>query len=82
MTMTNMNKPPVDHGSDRYDYVEVDAPPSVIPSGPWFTELLDQPCETCRANMFLRYLGGETAQRESWYVTFAHDDHCPQVRTN
>jgi hypothetical protein len=77
-----MDMPPEDHGSDRYDYVEIDAPPGVRPLGEWFDQLLADPCADCRANVFLRWQGAtpdDAWLRESWYVTLAHDETCPSL---
>jgi hypothetical protein len=81
--MTNpMDTPPEDHGSDRYDYVEIDAPPGIRPLGEWFDQLIADPCPDCRANVFLLW-GGSTPddawRREAWHVTLAHDDTCPSL---
>lgn len=72
-----MDTPPVDFGSDRYDYVElIGAPEGVSPEGePWFEQLVAEPCPDCRANVFIRWLADD-----SWQVTLAHDDGCPVLR--
>lgn len=84
-----IDTPPTDHGSDRYDYVELDAPPGVRPIGQWWDDLIAAPCPDCRANVFARWLGPDPAQyqlgavhfgqRANWHVTYAHDEQCPQL---
>lgn len=37
-----MDAPPTDHGPDRYDYVEVEAPPGIRPLGGWWTHREDR----------------------------------------
>ncbi|MFL5313055.1 MAG: hypothetical protein ACJ79H_21695 [Myxococcales bacterium] len=63
---------PADHGSDRYDYVEIDAPPGV-PLPEWLTADY-MPCPDCRANLFLHWDG------KVWRSTVAHDAGCPVLR--
>ena len=62
--------PPDDYGSDRYDYIEVDAPVGMtVPP-----ELVSDPaCMDCRANVFLRSDG------DRWHRKVAHDDGCPTL---
>lgn len=73
-----MTQPPKDHGSDRYDYVEVQAPDGISPSGDWFDWLVShQQCSDCNPNLFLRYEGGAPSLGESWHISVAHDDTCP-----
>lgn len=75
--MDNMDKPPVDHGSDRYDYVEIiGAPLGVAPHGEWFDRLLAEACPDCRANVFITWVVGEDPP---WSVKIAHDDGCPTL---
>jgi hypothetical protein len=79
--MDPMDVPPVDHGSDRYDYIEIRSPhASINPSGDWFKSLIAEPCPDCRANLFLDYLAGDPALRNSWLVQYAHDETCPTLR--
>lgn len=68
-----------DHGSDRYDYVELIDAGGRVPSGEWFESLLNEACLDCRANVFLTYVGGEPEVRSSWRVTIAHDETCPAM---
>jgi hypothetical protein len=76
-----MDRPPLDSGSDRYDYVElIDAPLGVEPVGAWFDQLLREACKDCRANIFLLWQGASPAMRgypNSWHITIAHDETCP-----
>lgn len=74
-----MDRPPLDYGSDRFDYVEVEAPADVTPSGPWLDRLLAAPCMDCRANVFLRWMHLDKTpdDPDGWYVTIAHDSGCP-----
>lgn len=64
-----------DHGSDRYDLVEVAWPPT-MPQPPLPTWLTGDymPCQDCRANLFLRWTDN------GWHSTVAHDDTCPTLR--
>jgi hypothetical protein len=68
---------PRDHGSDRYDYVEVEAPPGIRPIGQWWDNLIATPCEECRANVFARYVNGPPELPPAWAIAIAHDDTCP-----
>lgn len=71
--MSFMDRPPQgDHGSDRYDYIEINGPEDV-PLPEWLTDDW-MPCMDCRANAFLKWDGSE------WRVTIAHDDGCPSER--
>lgn len=76
-----MDRPPADHGSDRYDYVEVEAPLGLEPAGEWWEALVAQPCPDCRANLFVKW--GNTQyhrdDRRAWHVVVAHDDGCPRL---
>lgn len=75
MTDEPMDRPPRDHGSDRYDYVELqNAPPGVAPWGAWWDKLLAEACPDCRANIFARWTGDP---RAPWAITLAHDETCP-----
>jgi len=77
-----MDLPPPDHGSDRYDYVEIEeAPADVQPRGDWFERLLKQACPDCRANLFVRWLpdGSGLPPHPYWAVKIAHDDTCPTL---
>lgn len=66
-----MDTPPTDHGSDRYDYVEIEGPVDVaLPE--WLTADY-KPCQDCNANLFLKWLGPILG----WHSTVAHDDGCP-----
>lgn len=84
-----MDTPPVDHGSDRYDYVEVQgAPPGVAPHGAWWDRLLASGCPDCRPNIFAKYIppnpnrpGGPDADLMPWSITIAHDATCPGMPT-
>jgi hypothetical protein len=70
-----LDHPPTDHGSDRYDYVEiVGAPADVQPKGEWFDRLLAEACPDCRANVFITWAPQQAA---SWTVQIAHDETCP-----
>lgn len=64
--------PPSDYGSDRFDYVEIDAPTGTPPPD-WLTDEY-MPCQDCRANLFLRWTG------TGWDVTIAHDATCSTLR--
>lgn len=80
-TPNPMDLPPKDFGSDRYDYVEVTAPPGVRPLGQWFDNLIAAPCQDCRANVFLRWEPDDTASAwdpACWQIAVAHDATCPQ----
>lgn len=81
-----LDNPPADHGSDRYDYVEIiGAPPDVQPSGAWWDKLLQEPCPDCRANVFVYWRTDEQvaqgaeagAPSSRWSYTIAHDETCP-----
>lgn len=75
-----MDTPPVDHGSDRYDYVElIGAPKGIAPHGPWFDQLLEEACPDCRANVFI-YYEPLAARVIPWRVEIAHDDTCPTLQ--
>jgi hypothetical protein len=74
-----MDRPPVDYGSDRYDYVElIGAPPGVAPHGQWWERMLAMPCPDCRANLFAKWAPDRLPY--PWDVTIAHDDGCPRLR--
>jgi hypothetical protein len=82
--VSDMGTPPADHGSDRYDYVEVQAPPGARPIGQWWDDLIAAPCPDCRANVFARWLGSDSVQRRfndriNWDITIAHDETCPAI---
>lgn len=89
MSPDPMDTPPADFGSDRYDYVEVEAPPGIRPIGQWWDDLIAAPCPDCRANAFARYVGhtddcgygscdNETFETPwHWRITIAHDSCCP-----
>lgn len=66
-----MAETPADHGSDRYDYIEIDGPEGTPLPG-WLTADW-HPCADCRANAFLRWTG------DRWDLTVAHDDGCPAL---
>lgn len=70
--MSFMDVPPVDHGSDRYDYIEIEGPPEVMPSSELLAMCAD-PCPDCRANVFLRW------SPQGWERTVAHDETCPAM---
>lgn len=74
----NYPDPPSDHGSDRYDYVEVSSESGRTPSGSWWEALLAEPCPDCRANIFaIELTDGPEDDRNSWLIQIAHDDTCP-----
>ena len=82
-----MDHPPVDHGSDRYDYVEIiGAPVGIAPDGEWFDKLLDEACPDCRANVFITWTpvltsaGRIDITASPWSVQIAHDEGCPTYR--
>lgn len=75
--MTLLNQPPIDHGSDRGNYVEVIAPEGVVPSGPWWDRLIETPCQDCMANVFATYVNGPAELPPAWTIEIAHDDVCP-----
>lgn len=68
----SMDEPPSDFGSDRYDYIEVQAPTGVEPPASLLHDSLEA-CGDCRANVFLRWDGA------TWHRTIAHDDTCPTL---
>lgn len=75
-----MEIPPKDMGSDRYDYVEVQAPPGIRPLGEWWDKMIDEgPCPDCRANLFMRYIGNDPWDPKAWHATIAHDEACPNL---
>lgn len=82
-----MDRPPADHGSDRYAYVEVrsNAPlPEDLEERllglPWYEAVIASPCPDCQANVFLTYDGaGELTERSSYDVMIAHDSGCPTM---
>lgn len=74
-----MDRPPPDHGSDRYDYIEIDAPAGLSPPAELIARY-DPPCGDCRANLFIRFVGVVESQAGDvrfWRPTIAHDDGCP-----
>jgi hypothetical protein len=80
VTLDPMDVPPiVDHGADRYDYVEVQAPLGIEPGGAWWEHLVVTPCMDCRANVFARWKWTNLppSDRRAWHVVIAHDDGCP-----
>lgn len=78
--MDPMDSPPADHGSDRYDYVEViNAPPGVAPHGEWWERMLAMPCPDCRANVFATYQPEVAPPQMPWSVQIAHDEGCPAL---
>lgn len=72
----HLDTSPIDHGSDRYDYVEVTGPGD--PPAETLARVL-VPCEDCRANAFLRMIDptGLDADPSNWHLTVAHDEGCP-----
>lgn len=66
-----MSLPPKDYGSDRYDYIQIDAPEDV-PLPEWLTPEW-MPCQDCRANAFLTWTGN------AWTTMTAHDEGCPTL---
>jgi len=82
--VTDMDRPPADHGSDRYDYVEVQAPPGIRPIAQWWDDLIAAPCPDCRANVFAMLIAGAPArldnQGRGWRIAIAHDNTCPTLR--
>lgn len=76
--MDPMDVPPADHGSDRYDYVElIGAPEGVAPHGSWWDRYLTAACPDCRANVFATYDPSLTGP--PWRIEIAHDDGCPSL---
>lgn len=72
--MSFMDTPPADHGSDRFDYIEVYAPEGMIPP----VELIEDslvPCQDCRANVFIAW----DVEHRRWHRTIAHDETCPAL---
>lgn len=67
-----MDQPPTDYGSDRYDYIEIQAPEGVNPPA-WLLEQSLAACGDCRANVFLRLANN------GWHRTVAHDETCPTL---
>lgn len=87
-----MDTPPTDHGSDRYDYVELQSPQGMRPIGQWWDDLIAVPCLDCRANVFAAWVGPDPEEvwdmddpvtamsdRDNWHISIAHDDSCPLV---
>ncbi len=70
--MSSMDRPPTDFGSDRYDYIEIDGPPEMMPPSELLASCLEA-CSDCRANVFLRWTA------EGWERTVAHDETCPAL---
>lgn len=68
-----MDFPPVDHGSDRHGYIEVEGPIGLDewPDPPAY--LVVNACADCVPNIFLRWDG------RHWHRTIAHDDGCPTM---
>lgn len=65
-----MDQPPLDHGSDRYGYIEVSGVGADLPDPP--AKLIERArCGDCLSNLFFRWDG------ERWTWTVAHDDSCP-----
>lgn len=70
------DQPPLhDHGSDRYDYIEISVPneTEIPPLPEWLTDDY-VPCPDCRANLFL-----EWKPDGYWFATTAHDTGCPTM---
>lgn len=67
--------PTTDHGSDRYDYIEVayalgvGEPEVEVPAE--LAATFDPVCPDCRANLFVRFDGA------MWTTRIGHDDGCP-----
>lgn len=64
---------PKDHGTDRFDYIEIDGPHDVT-RPEWLTPGYVA-CQDCRANLFLKWMADENR----WHVTVAHDEGCPEL---
>lgn len=86
-----LDSPPADHGSDRYNYVELsNAPEGVLPPDRLVDHLLDKACQDCNPNLFFRWVpDGESteglwswldAHGHTWDVTIAHDEGCPTYK--
>lgn len=86
-----LDSPPVDHGSDRYNYVEVqNAPEGVLPPDHLVDHCLAMACQDCNPNLFFRWTppGESTEERWSWLdvhghtwvVEVAHDEGCPTYK--
>lgn len=83
--MDPLDAPPAgDHGTDRYDYVEVTGPDGVDPPAWWVDLLLaGGACGDCRVNLFFEWTGpagGDPADGANWHATVAHDETCPTWR--
>lgn len=65
--------PPVNHGSDRFDYVEATWR-TKEPSPEQVKEALKIQCPDCRVNVFIRE---DDEIDGSYHVTVAHDETCP-----
>ncbi len=76
MTEDPMDTPPADHGSDRYDYIEIQAPQGIRPPDALMDRLLEA-CPDCRPNVFVRLESGSLTETRTWQPTIAHDDGCP-----
>lgn len=80
-----MDTPPADHGSDRFDYVEITYPAGIDePPLPFWLTPDWAPCQDCRANAFLRWAEpiGDASSRLNaghWVLTVAHSDTCPTL---
>lgn len=82
-----LDRPPADHGSDRYDYVElIGAPAGVKPDGIWWDRLIATPCPDCRANIFATWTprhgmsAANAGARQYWEIKIAHDATCPNLQ--
>lgn len=69
-----MDVPPADHGSDRYDHIEIAAPDGMTPPAELLASSLEA-CGDCRANVFIEW------RDDRWHRTIAHDDGCPTFAT-
>lgn len=69
-----MDSPPEDFGSDRYDYIEIQAPEGMDPPDQLLLDSLES-CGDCRANVFIQW----DATAGAWHRTIAHDDGCPTM---
>ncbi len=70
-----MSRPPADHGSDRYGYVEYSgAPEGVKPPDTLVNKAIVDACQDCNPNLFFRWV-----RPHVWALTIAHDDSCPTL---
>lgn len=71
------------HGSDKYDFMEVEAPEGVNPPAPFMARFAE-PCPDCRANVFFRAVSDDGIWLDragyQWRVSIAHELDCPRLR--